>query len=337
MISIIIPVYNVEKYIEKCLQSILSQTYSDFEVLLINDGSTDSSCQICQKWAKKDVRFKVITKENGGPSSARNLGLDLANGDYIFFVDSDDQIVPTCLETMMKHMTDDIDLVASNFHDINSAGEILSQTDDRDFPAGLRSGEDAVCDIFLVRLYAYVVWAKLYRKSLWDNLRFSTDLSYSEDTLAIFHIFEKTRRLFLVDEYLYLYLQRTTSISHQSDLKYYKNASYTRFYLHKQAVEKYPMCIEASREHYFQFTIVLLKRYVKEKQKANALKLIAEMKYVYQTSPIPKSSKQWLLQLLFLPKSLYYYLIRLRVLFENVPEAVLNSTYELESETPSDV
>ena len=100
LISVIIPVYNVENYLRECLDSVLAQTYSNYEVLLIDDGSTDSSFDICCEYCDKDKRFKVYQKENGGASSARNYGLDCAAGEYLYFLDSDDYLKPIALEKM---------------------------------------------------------------------------------------------------------------------------------------------------------------------------------------------------------------------------------------------
>ena len=101
LISVIVPVYNVEKYLAKCIDSLLAQTFSDFEILLVNDGSPDASGQICDALAKSDDRIRVIHKENGGAASARNSGLDAAKGDYIAFVDGDDLIHPQYLECLL--------------------------------------------------------------------------------------------------------------------------------------------------------------------------------------------------------------------------------------------
>src|SRR5690606_27364966 len=109
-VSVIIPVYNAEKYLRECLDSVLAQTFTDFEVLLINDGSTDASGKICDEYAEKDSRIKVFHKENGGVSSARNLGLDNAKGEWISFVDSDDTIEQETLATLANEVKDlDID------------------------------------------------------------------------------------------------------------------------------------------------------------------------------------------------------------------------------------
>ena len=111
MISIIVPIYNTEKYIQRCIDSILAQTYTDFELLLINDGSTDNSGAKCDEYATKDLRIRVFHKENGGVSSARNLGLDNAKGEWITFVDSDDYIFENYLQNYANNINDNVDLI----------------------------------------------------------------------------------------------------------------------------------------------------------------------------------------------------------------------------------
>ncbi|MDE7478361.1 MAG: glycosyltransferase family 2 protein, partial [Lachnospiraceae bacterium] len=101
LISVIVPVYNVEKYVMRCIESILAQTYTNLEILLVDDGSTDASGKICDELAKKDVRIRIIHKENGGPSDARNVGIQEARGEYYLFVDSDDWISENLLESML--------------------------------------------------------------------------------------------------------------------------------------------------------------------------------------------------------------------------------------------
>ena len=115
MISVIVPVYNVEKYLEECLDSIQNQTYSDIEVILVNDGSTDKSKEICGKYCKQDNRFQLLNQENQGLSAARNNGVAASTGEFIAFVDSDDIILPNYLETLMYYMREDVDIVESQF------------------------------------------------------------------------------------------------------------------------------------------------------------------------------------------------------------------------------
>ena len=114
LVSVIIPVYNVEKYLRQCLDSVLAQTYTKYEVLLIDDGSTDSSADICREYCKKDSRFKLYQKQNGGASSARNLGLENASGDYLFFLDSDDWIDVDSINKMVHiALHENVDFVFS--------------------------------------------------------------------------------------------------------------------------------------------------------------------------------------------------------------------------------
>lgn len=115
MISVIVPVYNVETYLEECLDSIQNQTYTDLEVILVNDGSTDGSKAICERYCQTDKRFRLINQSNQGQSVARNTGVTASRGEFIAFVDSDDMILANYLETLMQHMGEDVDIVESQF------------------------------------------------------------------------------------------------------------------------------------------------------------------------------------------------------------------------------
>lgn len=112
MISIIVPIYNAEKYLHRCIDSILEQTFSDFELLLIDDGSTDQSGVICNKYALKDKRVRVVHQENGGEMAARAAGVRISSGKYLYFVDADDEIMPDTLTSMFSYMKEDVDIVA---------------------------------------------------------------------------------------------------------------------------------------------------------------------------------------------------------------------------------
>ena len=120
MVSIIVPVYNVEKYIEECIDSLINQTYKDIEVILVDDGSTDASGEICDRYAQKDSRVKVYHNENDGPSKARNFGLDKATGEFVTFVDSDDWIESEAIELLISVIEDDIDVIFFNLREVNS-------------------------------------------------------------------------------------------------------------------------------------------------------------------------------------------------------------------------
>lgn len=323
MISVIIPVYNSEKYLDKSISSVLNQTYENFELLLIDDGSTDSSYEICKKWSETDCRIKVFSQKNAGPGSARNLGLDMSKGNYIFFLDSDDYILPTCFEKLINQMTDDIDVVACDYHDVSEDGKIFPKPSTYTYESGIRLTEDAIYDLFAVRIYARVVWGKLYKRYLWDDIRFN-DLSYSEDTHALFQIFEKVKKIYLVDEILYFYVHIPGSISHQFDLNKYNDLLQTLFYLHTKAIEKYPACKQYSGQKYLANAYYLLKKYQQLKMKPEALDLIEKMQFVRNTSL--KESKRLSHKLLVLPKYLVYLLIIIKNMIVKEPDVALNST-----------
>lgn len=309
MISIIIPVYNIEKYIEKAIVSVLNQTCRDFELLLINDGSTDSSYEICKKWEEKDNRIKVISKENGGVSSARNLGMELAKGEYLFFLDGDDWIREDCLEKLLSHMTPDVDLVISDYQEVDDEGYRSTLNLQHKHFEGMLTKLDAIQDVYESQIYPKVIWGKLYRKELWKNIRFN-HMAYSEDTYAMFQVLELTEKIYSVDEPLYFYLQRGGSASHQLKLREYENYLETLYFTYNRALESYPQLKALPGREYLGYAYILLKKYQQNHQRKNALALIKKMQFVYQTAGIenPKFSEK----VMVLPKYLIYFLISIK-------------------------
>ncbi len=173
--SLIVPVYNVEKYLEKCLNSIINQTYKDFEVIIVIDGSKDNSESICKKYAENDNRIKIIKQKNKGLSEARNEGIKKATGDYLLFIDSDDFIELNLLETLNNALEKDIDLI--RFQANNIIDEKIIPYNETPFET--TNGLDAFNKI---RKYHYVepVWVYLYNKKFWDKHNFK----YVKDCVA---------------------------------------------------------------------------------------------------------------------------------------------------------
>lgn len=212
-ISIIIPVYNTELYLPACLDSILSQTFSDFEVLLVDDGSTDGSGAVCDAFAAKDCRVRVMHKENGGVSSARNLALEQAQGDWIMFVDSDDALFPDGLSELAGGISDDVDLVMLNFANspLHENDISLLHEDGR-----IVGREEALVSMFNgteKRYQGYAV-AKLFRRSLLEDhhLMFDPAISIKEDTLFVVHFLcLSDKRVYVSDTPVYIYIQRPSS------------------------------------------------------------------------------------------------------------------------------
>jgi glycosyltransferase involved in cell wall biosynthesis len=210
-INIIVPVYNVEKYLSKCIHSILSQTFSDFELILVNDGSTDYSGNICDEFANQDSRIKVIHKENAGVSSARNTGLKLSTGDYICFVDSDDIIDETMIDKMYKSaITNDSDIVMCGIREentfTNSQMEFISPLYKETFIEGKQ-----IIDYFHMALqrdnffgFASMV-NKMYKKSHIINITVNDNISVGEDLCFNIHAVLNATRISAVNEPLYIY------------------------------------------------------------------------------------------------------------------------------------
>ena len=184
-ISVIVPVYKVEPYLRRCVDSVLEQTYQDFELILVDDGSPDNCGAICDEYAAKDPRIRVIHKENGGASSARNAGLDTAKGTFIAFVDGDDRILPSLLSEALSGI-EGYDSVCFNYHRENLSGQIESTSS---YPACVyRWGNEKELFWFLFSSYfsyccGFAVWNRLFRKRIIDRhrIRFEPHASYAED------------------------------------------------------------------------------------------------------------------------------------------------------------
>lgn len=211
LISIIIPVYRVEQYLNKCVQSVVSQTYKNLEIILVDDGSPDKCPAICDEWANKDSRIKVIHKENGGLSDARNAGLAIAKGKYIGFVDSDDYIEETMYELLYTAIkNEDADLAICNLEKVTEAGEPLS--------AGsyvkreVFSKEEGLYKILDANNWSYVTaWNKLYKREIWDGIEFPKGKIH-EDQFVIHRIIFQCQKIVAIEDKLYKYVQRSGSI-----------------------------------------------------------------------------------------------------------------------------
>lgn len=181
-ISIIVPVYNAEKYLHKCIDSILAQSYSNFELLLIDDGSKDHSHDICIDFSKKDERIKVLNKSNGGVSSARNLGLDNANGDWLTFVDADDTLSRDFLAHLVTGIDECVSLVVSNC-DVIMKGKVYQSHVTLENTTV--SGNQMLIRLLKGDNVRNEVWAKLFRCSFIGNERFSNEIMIGEDLLFL--------------------------------------------------------------------------------------------------------------------------------------------------------
>lgn len=211
-LSVIVPVYKVEKYIHKCVDSILNQTFKDFELILIDDGSPDNCGEICDEYAKKDSRVRVIHKENGGQSSARNRGLDIAKGEIIGFVDSDDDIEVNMYKNLIDYMDrEKLDIVFCDVYLVRGdrvrEQSMYSENKVLNNIQGLK--DNLICKI------DNAVWNKIYKKTIFNNLRFTEGIVY-EDVRIMYKVFSKSQKSGYLKQSLYYYYKRPNSTIAQS-------------------------------------------------------------------------------------------------------------------------
>lgn len=214
LISIIVPVYNSEEHLHKCINSILNQTLTDFELLLINDGSKDRSGKICDVFAEKDKRVKVIHKENGGVSDARNAGLNIASGKYICFIDSDDWVEISYLECFFKLEKEPVaTLVLQGFIKEQSNGEkIMSSLPNKIYPSSEYS--DLFYSTKFIKSWPFIASKLFVNKIINENaVRFDKEVTYGEDLLFILDYLLFTTNVILISEAGYQYTYQKDSLS----------------------------------------------------------------------------------------------------------------------------
>lgn len=211
MITVIIPVYNAERYLERCLESVINNTYKDLEILLVDDGSTDTSPQICDDYAEKDDRIIVIHQANSGTSIARNKALDLAKGDFIAFCDNDDYISPYFYENMIKVIYDtNADIVVSE----------MTRDDKFSFVDGNQTISSIIVNKhdFILDTYSgkwtrnTAPWNKLYKRELFDEIRFPSGKGY-EDAYTTYRLLFKAKKIAYLDSILYCWFMNEESYS----------------------------------------------------------------------------------------------------------------------------
>lgn len=207
LISIIVPVYKVEEYLDRCVESLVNQTYTNLEIILVDDGSPDNSGKLCDEWALKDKRIKVIHKENSGVSSARNIGIDNAKGEYIGFVDSDDYVSSKMYEFLINSYDKDTDYVCCDFT--------------RDGTFDENNIIDSNCNIYELIKYIYPwhggVWTGLYKKEILNQLRFDKDYYFGEDLIFLISYLIKCNYIKRINNKLYYYYENINSVTKQKE------------------------------------------------------------------------------------------------------------------------
>ena len=208
LVSVIIPVYKTEAYLEKCVRSVIEQTYKNLEIILVDDGSPDNCPIICDSLAAEDGRISVIHKDNGGLSDARNKGMSVCNGEYFFFVDSDDYIRKDAIKLLIqKALTTDSDLVCGDYCSIDEAGNLIDH--------GLCYSNDVfgtkeAIDYFITKSWG--AWGKLYKRAVYEGILFPIGKIH-EDEAIMLRILSLCTKIALISDEIYFYLQRQNSIT----------------------------------------------------------------------------------------------------------------------------
>lgn len=207
-VSIIVPVYNVEKYLDECVKSILAQTYTDIEIVLVDDGSKDTSGAMCDEYKKQDERIVVVHKENGGLSSARNAGMENASGSYYIFVDSDDTISSNMVEEMVKKAKE---------HDAKIVSSLISEEQNKLGKGNtekitILNTHDALKSIFSDGLVVTSSSGKMYAADLWEDITFPTDMIF-EDFATIYKVIRKSPKVVSFEDWQYFYRPNPAGIT----------------------------------------------------------------------------------------------------------------------------
>lgn len=278
LISVVVPVYNVEKYLKRCIESILNQTYKNLEIILVDDGSKDKSGQICDEYSKKDERIKVIHKENGGLSDARNVGVENGLGKYICFIDSDDYIDVKFLENLyliIKKYNADISVCCYKIVYENS--NYLKIEERREFKEEIWNKEQSYKELLLFGKLENYIWNKLFKKSLFNGICFPNGKKM-EDIGTTYLLLDKAKKIVKTNYVGYFYMQRKGSIMSNLNEKLIidtKEMINIRFnYLKK----KYPDLLDELMINRLAF----IKFYFEDIGKINGLKIIKNFDEEYK-------------------------------------------------------
>ena len=302
-ISIVVPVYKVEKYIEKCINSLINQTYKNIEIILIDDGSPDRCGKICDEFKKKDKRIKVIHKKNGGLSDARNRGIKEATGDYIMFVDSDDTIeVDSCEELVKVFKKTNADIICYNFRTVDEEYKELR----KNIPFNLGNTkkiteltyDEAIIDNIYRKNIRYEAGSKLYKKNILSNIEFPKGM-LAEDFYVFYKFLKKAKKIVHFDYQIYNYLQRSDSIMGQKNKKLYRDIYITEkeFYEEVNRVCNSLDDIKQNENRHFK---LLIKIYSKIYSKTDDIELQNELKEkIKKTNKNRLSSKMKMLYYIF--------------------------------------
>lgn len=248
MVSVLVPAYNVEKYIKRCLDSIISQSYDDLQIIIVLDGSEDRTQIICEEYASRDHRIELFCQKNKGVAAARNECLRHVKGDYVQFVDADDWIEPDLLEIQLRSIESSVDIdISFCGHDMRSAeNDVISCSINKESIWNL---EDQKREFIIHKRITGMLWNKLFRTSLFDGCSFDEQFGYGEDAQMLWQLLKKSRNMILVPQILYHHCDNEDSISAMkySMTKFKANLMWAK--IAEDIKFNYPQWTDLAREH----------------------------------------------------------------------------------------
>lgn len=247
LVSIIVPVYNDQNYIKRCIDSVLNQTFKNFELLLIVDGANDNSENICRQYASKDNRIRVYIKQNGGTADTRNYGLDKSEGKYIAFLDTDDYVADTYLEVLYKGISEyDADIAAVKYVEKDEGKTNFISKKEEGY--SIFDNHEGMRNIFHDEIYGNFVWNKMYKKEMFNDIKF-VKVPKIEDMATMYLIFDKAKKTVFNSSELYFYVQRLSSQLHKREFKIFTNKLLVIRERYYYLLPKYPNIEENYKEY----------------------------------------------------------------------------------------
>lgn len=244
LISVIIPIFNLDNFLSRTLQSVQEQTYKNLEILLIDDGSIDDSVKICQKFCQEDKRFRLLQKENGGASSARNLGLDECRGDFILFIDGDDFVKKNHIDDLyqcIKKHNADISIAGHIDIGIDKLDGLSIKPDDFNFNfVCLINPKQAIKNMLESKIYSWLICSKLYRRDILKDMRFNISEFYAEDFSFAYQAIHKAQKIVIYKKPTYYYVRHNNSMTSQKDVSKYMGLITTSDNFDNFIQENYP-------------------------------------------------------------------------------------------------
>lgn len=316
VISIIIPVFQAEKYLRRTIESVQSQTFKDWELILVDDGSTDQSGKMCEDFSLNDCRIKVIHKENGGQSDARNAGLEAARGQYIYMMDNDDILLPVALECLMNNMKEGIDIAACSYIVVDENGN--RSHDKHTKEVSCYDNDKGMKELLLRNLDIYI-WTKLYRKSFLEKHKIRFEKNHNdEDFLFNVWAYSKAVRTVYWDIPIYHYYTRTGSTCHQlpqkNIMKYLSDTCYRIDKVEDIISSEYPVYLPLAKRQTIFYVFIMLGRiaesgisYRESNYPQIMSRLYRNRKQVIQEHAYWSMSLLGTILSLCLPARLYYY------------------------------